>query len=324
MASLRSRLILASILWTSGLLLLMHLLTMLYRHMMPRMRGDHSGIVIPVGIGLMIAGFLIARGSLTPFRQLRHRLNVVRSGRDLKVTGDYPTEIRPLVDELNALLESRDQSIRRALATAGDLAHGLKTPLALLRQDAGRLRAEGHAAAADSLSEQIDRMDRQVDYHLARARAASSSASGNARTSVAEAAEALIRTVRKLHAARSLEISTSVAPDHFVRLQREDFDEILGNLLDNACKWASRRIAVTSSTANGSLTLVIDDDGPGLAPELRNTVLERGVRADQAASGSGLGLAIVRDLVEVYDGAIALEDSPLGGLRVRLTLPCTP
>ena len=137
---------------------------------------------------------------------------------------------------------------------------------------------------------------------------------------MAACAEALIRTVLKLHAGRALEITSSVAPQLCARVQREDLDEILGNLLDNACKWAKCRIVLEASRIDDRLVLTLDDDGPGLARELRAVVLERGVRIDEAARGSGLGLAIVRDLAELYGGSISLDDSPLGGLRARVSL----
>lgn len=319
--SLRARLIVASVLWTAGLLMIMHMLSILVIHVFPSVRGRASLEAVLIGFALMGAGVLAARRGLTPFQLLRERLASVRTGQEARVEGVYPTEIRPLIDEMNGLLENREASIRRALATAGDLAHGLKTPLALLTQEADRLRADGHLETAEAVMQQVEKMSRQVDYHLARARAASSGASGTARTLVADSAEGLIRTLRKLHAARTLEITADLPPGLTTRMQREDLDEILGNLLDNACTWATSTIRLSGRQANEVLTLTVDDDGPGLPPELRTAVLERGVRADEAAPGSGLGLAIVRDLVELYGGAIALEESPQRGLRARLTLP---
>jgi signal transduction histidine kinase len=127
----------------------------------------------------------------------------------------------------------------------------------------------------------------------------------------------------KLYAGRALQISSSIAPDLCARAQREDLDEMLGNLLDNACKWANSRIVLEASRINATVVLTLDDDGPGLAPALRTIVLERGVRIDEAAPGSGLGLAIARDLIELYGGSIALDDSPLGGLRARVSLPAS-
>lgn len=319
--SLRTRLILASILWTAGLLMIMHMLTMLVIHFFPSTRGAASFHAIGLGLLMMAAGLLSARGGLNPFRHLRETLAAVRKGEQARVTGPYPTEIRPLIDELNGLLESREASIRRALGTAGDLAHGLKTPLALLTQEADRLRTAGDHASADAIAQQVERMARQVDYHLARARAASSGAAGTTRTDLAVAVEGLVRTLRTLHAAKSLEFQMELAPDLAARVQREDLDEILGNLLDNACKWAAGRVRLEAARSGNALVVTVDDDGPGLPDDLRVAVLERGVRADEAAPGSGLGLAIVRDLAELYGGSIALEASPIGGLRARLTLP---
>jgi signal transduction histidine kinase len=237
------------------------------------------------------------------------------------VAGQFPSEVEPLVAELNALLDHREAAIRRAVAKAGDLAHGLKTPLAVLAQEAARARGAGQCEVADSIDEQVDRMRRQVDYHLAHARAAASGATLAARCAVADSAEPLARTLLRLHADRGVAIEVRVPPAHAFRGQREDLDEMLGNLLDNACKWARARVTLTSSRADHMIVLAIDDDGPGLDASMRQAVLQRGVRADEAASGSGLGLAIARDLAELYGGSIALGESPLGGLRATLRLP---
>jgi signal transduction histidine kinase len=321
--SLRSRLILASILWTAGLLLLMHMFTVLILHAFPGSRTKHPGAPMLVAVVLMAAGLLAWRQGLTPFRRLREKLLAVRGGEDRRVEGAYPSEVQPLIDELNALLEDREKAVRRAVATAGDLAHGLKTPLALLAQEADRAAAAGNPELAESITQQVERMSRQMNYHLARARAAASGTAGTARCRVADCTDALIRTLLKLHAGRALDISSTIAPDLGARVQREDLDEMLGNLLDNACKWANSKIVLEASRAGTMLVLTLDDDGPGLAPALRTVVLERGVRIDEAAPGSGLGLAIVRDLAELYDGSISLDDSPLGGLRARVSLPAS-
>jgi signal transduction histidine kinase len=308
--SLRSTLILASLLWTAGLLMLMHMISMTMLHVLPGFRSSRPAGPIAVGLVFMAAGVWWARHGLTPFRLLRERLMAIRAGQERRIEGWYPAEVQPLIDNLNALLEDRERAVKRALATAGDLAHGLKTPLALLAQEAD-----------ENIAQQVDRMSRQVNYHLARARAAASGASGTARCNVAESTEALVRTLLKLYAGRSLRISSTAATDLFVRVQREDLDEMLGNLLDNACKWANSRVVMEASRNGSMLFLTVDDDGPGLAPDLRMVVLERGVRIDEAAPGSGLGLAIVRDLAELYGGSVRLDGSPLGGLRARLSLP---
>jgi signal transduction histidine kinase len=319
--SLRSKLILASVLWTFGLLALMHMFSLMVMHVFPGVRASAPLVPILAGLVLMAAGVFGLRQGLTPFHRLRERLMSVRMGENRRVEGAYPSEVQPLIDELNALLDDREKAVKRAVATAGDLAHGLKTPLALLAQEADRAGAAGDTELAASISQHVERMSRQVNYHLARARAAASGAAGTARCPMASSADALVRTLLKLYADRALDILSTIAPDLCVRAQQEDLDEMLGNLLDNACKWANSKIILEVSRMDTMLVLTIDDDGPGLARDLRTVVLERGVRMDEAAPGSGLGLAIVRDLAELYGGSVSLDGSPLGGLRVRVVLP---
>jgi signal transduction histidine kinase len=211
--------------------------------------------------------------------------------------------------------------VRRALAKAGDLAHGLKTPLAVLAREAELAGAEGHRDLAATMGQQVERMRRQIEYHLAHARAAASGATPGMRCSVVASADALARTLLRLHAERGITIDVRVAPDHHVRGQREDLEEMLGNLLDNACQWASSCVLLESAVSGDRLVITVDDDGPGLEASMRPVVLQRGVRADEAAPGSGLGLAIVRDLAELYGGSISLDGAPQGGLRARLELP---
>lgn len=319
--SLRARLILASILWTTGLLLLIHMLSILAMHVAPALMRIHGVNAAMVGIAVMTAGVLALRGALRPFHSLRDKLGAVRTGTDPRLRGSYPAEVQPLIDDLNALLEDREQAVRRAMAAAGDLAHGLKTPLALLAQEAAEARAAGHTAFAENVAQQVERISRQANYHLARARAAASGSAGAPVCAIEPCIDALVRTMRKIHAARELVIVATVASSLSARLQKEDLEEMIGNVLDNACKWAKSRVDLSASQAGAQTVLTIDDDGPGLPPEMREMVLRRGVRLDESAPGSGLGLAIVRDLAELYGGSIALEDSPLGGLRASITLP---
>ena len=178
--SLRSRLILASVLWTAGLLAEIHMLTRMVLHVFPGAMAMHPVGPMLAGLICMGAGLFGLRQALAPFRQLREKLSAVRVGGDRRVEGRYFNEVQPLIDELNALLEDREQAVKRAVATAGDLAHGLKTPLALLAREAERAGAAGNPELAGSIAEQAERMSRQVDYHLARARAAASGAAGTA------------------------------------------------------------------------------------------------------------------------------------------------
>ena len=319
--SLRWRFLLGTMLWTAGLLAIAHLVSVVLFHRFPVLTHGNHYFAVALAVVFMAIGLGLVRSGLSPIQQLRTRLSAVHEGRDTRVHGEYPTEVQPLVDDLNALLAHRERIVSRAIAKAGDLAHGLKTPLAVLSREAERAQARGHRDFAEAISQEIARMQRQVDYHLAHARAAASGAAPGARCSVLESVAGLSRTLLRLHDARGVAIDVNVAPDHAVRAQREDVDEILGNLLDNAFKYASARVIAASTECGNRVVITIDDDGPGLEPSMRDAVLQRGVRADEAGPGSGLGLAIVRDLVEVYGGTISLGPSPEGGLRARLELP---
>jgi signal transduction histidine kinase len=338
--SLRRNIIVGALLWTAGLMSAWSVAITLNPAMFVSLRLVHSHAHFMGFLALvaLAAGFAVVRSGFSPFAELRRRLADVQRGTERQLVGNYPAEVQPLVNDLNALLAHRDDAVRRAVAKAGDLAHGLKTPLAVLSQEAERAAAAGHAELAGVLAEQVERMRRQIEYHLAHARAAAAGAASGARCAVAGSAAPLARTLLRLHAGRGLTIDVLVAEDHVVRCQREDLDEMLGSLLDNACKWARSRVVVTSRTvppeggshqvgaAGGShaVEITVDDDGPGIAPALRDAVLQRGVRADEAAPGSGFGLAIVRELAELYGGSIALDASPAGGLRARLRLPSAP
>jgi len=319
--SLRLRLVLGSVLWTVGLLVATNFV--IFGMVLHRFSGPlvHLGAMSVAGAGFLIAGLLQLRSVLAPFRRLREELGAVRAGSSPRIEGSFPSEVAPVVSDLNALLEHRTRLVQRAQSKAGDLAHGLKTPLAVLGHEAERLRHSGQTEAADMVGQQVERMRRQIDYHLAHARAVASGSRIGVSTSVLDAAEGLARTLRRLHAEKGMSISLAIAPEARVGVGREDLEEMMGNLLDNACKWAKSGVWLTAEAAGPSLAILIDDDGPGIAPSLRSKVLERGARADESAPGSGFGLAIVGDLAELHGGTLALEDSPRGGVRVRLVLP---
>ena len=323
MGSLRARLVVAALLWTAGLVVVTHRVVVAIILHFPGAIGFfvHAGAMSVVAVGLLAAGLTQVKTGLSPLGRLRERLAAVRDGRQGRVEGDYPAEVAPLVSDLNALLEDRERSIARAQSKAGDLAHGLKTPLAVLAQEAERAAAAGHEDLASTIHQQVERMRRQMDYYLAQARAAASGAHLASRCPVAPSLEGLVRTLRRLHAERGLVIEMDAASEHAVRGQREDLEEMVGNLLANACQWARSRVSVTSAAAPDVIVLLVDDDGPGLPEAMREAIGRRGVRADEAAPGTGFGLAIVRDLAELYGGVLTLERSPLGGLRARLELP---
>jgi signal transduction histidine kinase len=321
--SLRANVAIGALLWTIGLMAVSAIVLTFYARAFHGLYVIHSHphALMIVAIVSMAAGLSFVRAGLAPLDLLRRRLADVQRGAARHLAGRYPSEVQPLVHDLNALLAHRDEAIGRAIAKAGDLAHGLKTPLAVLSQEAERASAAGLPDLAATLAEQVERMRRQIEYHLAHARAAAAGAASGARCSVAESAEGLARTLHRLHSDRGIAIDIAVDPAHIVRVQREDLDEMLGNLLDNACKWAKARVRVGSARSDGTVIITVDDDGPGLAVDLREAVLQRGVRADEAAPGSGVGLAIVRELAELYEGGITLETSPQGGLRANLRLP---
>jgi signal transduction histidine kinase len=194
----------------------------------------------------------------------------------------------------------------------------------LIAQEAERAGAAGHHDFAAAIASEVERIRRQVDHHLAHARAAASGATPAARCAVFASADGLVRTLQRLYADRGLSFVLAVPDTHVVRVHREDLDEMLGNLLDNASKWTTSRVEVRSTASEGTVTLTVEDDGVGIAEDMRDVVLQRGVRADQAAPGSGFGLAIVRDLAELYGGSLSLDRSRFGGLSVRLRLPRSP
>jgi len=325
MRSLRTSVVLGSVLWTLGLLAAWALFLTFYAASLShtRMVRIHSypHMLMATSIATMIAGFWIVRTALAPLRELRRRLGEVERGSSSQVGGGYPREVQDVVNDLNRLLAHQAQSVSRAQAKAGDLAHGLKTPLAILVHEAERVAGLGHADLAQSIQEQIERMRRQIEYHLAHARAAAAAATPTARASVADSAQSLARTLRRLYASRGLTIDVDVSADLVVRCQREDLDEMLGNLLDNACKWARTKVVVGATASGAHVLVTVEDDGSGIEPAMREAVLQRGVRADEASPGSGFGLAIVRDLADVYAGTVSLGSSTRGGLRVELRLP---
>ncbi len=325
--SLRGRVVLGAVFWTAGLftvtsLIIMEMLTqrphtVVFVH---RTLG-HTTLLSLLALGLLAVGLSQVSRGVSPVAQLRHRLSGVHQGRSRRVEGDFPSEVQPLVDDLNGLLAHHESAIAKAQARAGDLAHGLKTPLAVLAQEADAAQVAGQTALAAAIRQQVDRMQRQIDWHLAHARAVASAATSQARASLNESVEGLVRTLHRIYADRSLEFHTALPDALTVQVQRPDLDEMLGNLLENAAKWARGRIDISATVAEAAVTIRIDDDGPGIPESRRIDVLSRGVRADETAPGFGFGLAIVRDLAEVYGGTIRLDASPSGGTRAELTLP---
>jgi len=271
---------------------------------------------------LALGTALLIRFGLRPLRDVRRALRRVRRGDAAHLEGRYPTEIAPLVDDLNALIDSNREIVERARTHAGNLAHALKTPLAVLRNEAG----EGDDALARKVREQVAVMRQQVGHHLDRAQMAGQLNVIGAVTAVEPVIEGLVRVMRKVHQDRGLSIDCDADPGLRFRGERQDLEEMIGNLLDNGCKWAAGRVQVTAGTATDAgaaamLAIEIEDDGPGLDAEAQKAALGRGKRLDQSQPGSGLGLAIVDELAGIYRGRLTLGRSRWGGLSARLMLP---
>jgi signal transduction histidine kinase len=275
-----------------------------------------------LGAGLVVAAVVQVFIGLSPLRRLRRELAAVRNGDSQRLAGEFPVEISPLVEEFNAVLGQNAEIVARARTQAGNLAHALKTPLSVLANAAAKTGADGGSELARVVLDQVATATRQVDYHLTRARAAAAVNVPGTRTGLEAVTEGLVRVMRHVYADRHLLVSVPPMADGLAfRGEEQDLQEMLGNLLDNACKWARQCVTVQAARVDGKLIVTIDDDGKGIAAEQREAVMGRGVRADEQAPGSGLGLAIVDDLARAYGGQIELGDSPLGGLRATLTLP---
>jgi signal transduction histidine kinase len=271
-----------------------------------------------LGVGLVGGIFIQVLIGLQPLRRVSEALARIREGKARRLEGNFPSEIEPLAAELNILIEHSAEVVGRARTHVSNLAHFLKTPLTVLSSEA----AAQPGPLADSVQRQVDTMRRQVDHYLARARAAGAvDALGN-RTPVRPVLEDLARILLRIHQDRGLDIAVDCPRELAFRGERQDLEEMAGNLMDNACKWAKHRVGVTVARLEGAqFALRVGDDGPGLDPIERTLVGERGERLDESVPGSGLGLAIVRDIAKLYGGALTLDESPLGGLETHLVLP---
>ena len=271
-----------------------------------------------LGLGLLVLAALQAFYGLWPLRRVRREVVAIRSGTQTRIAEDFPREIVPLVDEINELLAHSEAQAEEARRHAGNLAHALKTPLTVITNAA--------TAHSDDLDRTVIReaaaMRRQVDHHLARARAIGRRASAQARAAVWTSVQAVERAVTTLYDQVTVDIAGDKSAQ--VRVERQDLDEMLGNLVENAAKYGGGRVFVTvEPPANGKVAILIEDDGPGIPAERLAELFTRGTRLDTTGKpGTGLGLAIVRDVAEIYGGSVQLEQSEdLGGLLVRLTLP---
>lgn len=271
-----------------------------------------------LGLGLLVLAALQAFYGLWPLRRVRSEVVAIRSGKQSRISEDFPREIHPLVRELNELLAHSEEQAEEARRHAGNLAHALKTPLTVITNAA----TANSPDLDDTVIREATVMRRQVDHHLARARAIGRRASLHARACVWESLEAVERAVSRLYP----DVTVDIAGDKqaCVRVERQDLDEMLGNLVENAAKYGHGRVFVTvEQVTDKGVEIMVEDDGPGIPAQEREPIFARGARLDTTGKpGTGLGLAIVRDVAEIYGGSIRLEDSEdLGGLLARLTLP---
>ena len=273
------------------------------------------------GLGALLALAALAQVAvgLAPLKTMQKALQRVREGRQPRLQGRFPNELQPLIDEFNGVLDRNAEVVGHARAQAGNLAHALKTPLAILGQAARKVEPSEFSAL---VAEQVQVAERQMQWHLARARAAATQHVPGQRTALQPVLASLLRAMDKLHADRHLDLGADdVAPELAFAGEEQDLQEMLGNLLDNACRSARGAVTVKASREGLWLRIHVDDDGPGIAPEQRAAVLQRGVRLDEGRDGSGLGLAIVVDLARLYGGDVTLNGADAGGLSARLLLP---
>jgi signal transduction histidine kinase len=277
-----------------------------------------------LGLGFLGSVIVQVRYGLRPMKALRAELNAIREGQSDKLVGEYPEEIEPVARELNLMIQANAEIVERARTQVGNLAHALKTPLSVLTNEASNHRGP----LAEKIKEQAQVMRDQVSLYLDRARRAARAQTLGTATGVKSVVDAITRTLTRIHHNKRIEIAVDVPDTLKFRGEQQDLEEMVGNLLDNAFKWATRRIVVRAGQlkepgADGRiwLEIAVEDDGPGLPASRRAEALKRGRRLDETKPGSGLGLSIVSETASMYSGRIQLDNAALGGLRTVLTLP---
>lgn len=271
-----------------------------------------------LGLGLVIAVFLQVQIGLRPLYALRNEIADVRKGKAARIARSYPLEIQPLAEQVNRLLDHNQETVERQRTHVGNLAHALKTPLSVMLAEAGTQTGP----LPDMVRKQTEVMKAQVDHHLRRARAAARAQMLGERTPIAEVLDEMAVMLERVFETKGVVIDWRAPDELAFRGERQDLQELLGNLMENACKWSKRLVRVSAGpTGLGQMVVVVEDDGPGLPEEQREAALLRGARMDETTPGSGLGLSIVVELIRAYGGRISLSNSDLGGLKAVLELP---
>lgn len=277
-----------------------------------------AGALVILGAGILAAVFIQVRVGLQPLFRLRGEVADVRKGKTERIAGTYPSELEPLASELNALVAHNQDVVERQRTHVGNLAHALKTPLSVMLTEA----EQQGGPLSDVVTRQADLMREHVEHHLRRARAAARSQSHGERTLVEPVIDELAVTLERIFRDKGVEIDWRCPDDLCFRGERQDLQELAGNIMENAAKWCRSRVRATAVAASPErLILTVEDDGPGLPADRREEVLKRGARLDESAPGSGLGLAIVDELARAYGGSLTLADSAMGGLKVEIGLP---
>ena len=270
-----------------------------------------------LGLGLLIAVLIQIRLALRPIEAIGKGISDIHLGSVDRLDGDFPIEVQPLADELNNLLEHNSMLLRRARNQLGDLAHSIKNPLTVINNEARAMKSEKGAL----ILKQTQDIASSVDHHLSRARAFGTTNVLGSRAKVRPVAEDLAFALKRIHQDRKLDFDLSGLGECAVRCEGQDLEEMLGNLMDNACKWARSRVIVHCKSEDGHCMLYVEDDGPGVPQDKIEHVMQRGQRLDESREGHGLGLGIIQDIVELYRGDLALGKSGYGGLSARLKLP---
>lgn len=269
-------------------------------------------------LGFILVSYFLVRLGLSPLSEVSLRLSDIREGKAEKLEGDFPTEIQPLVDEANSLIHSNNVIIERARTQVGNLAHSLKTPLAVLRNEAGSAKPKVRAL----IEHQITQMQAQIQTYLDRARIAARVGSVTSRTDLVPVVERLVRVMNKLNPNLSFEVIENTSDEELVFAgEQQDLEEMLGNLLENAGKFANNNVNVLLAAKDKNINISVEDDGKGMDENESEKAMSRGGRLDETKPGSGLGLSIVKDIAGEYGGSIELGKSKLGGLRAMLILP---
>ena len=282
------------------------------------------GVLALLGFGLLTAIIVQVRVALKPMKRMQQSLNAIRGGKAERLEGDFPSEMQPVAEELNLLIDANTEVINRARTQVGNLAHALKTPLSVLTNEAQSTKS----AFAEKVSEQTQVMRDQVNLYLDRARRAARAQTLGSATDVEPVLTSLGRTIMRINQDRGVKIDVTVASGLKFRGEIQDLEEMTGNLIDNAAKWSAQAVKVSAAPvidpldgARNWLLITVDDDGPGLPADKRADAVKRGRRLDESKPGSGLGLSIVTETAGMYGGTVVLDDAEIGGLRVLLRLP---